>query len=455
MQENIFKAYDIRGIYPTELDEKIAVLIAQAFVNFLSQKLNKQATALKIALGRDVRLASKPLVDTMIKVFLDNGLLIEDLGLISTNDYYFTLGKYEYDGGIMVTASHNPPEYGGCKMAYKQAREDKEFIFVSGKELLIEVKKVNDPVSLGVIGKILEKDIFNDHLEHVLSFVDINNIKPLKIVVDTGNGMNMMMVERIFQKLSCQLIPLFFELDGSFPNRLPNPLAEHAADKISTKIKEVKADLGIMFDVDGDRMFLLDEQGNFLRGDVTILLLAKVLLAKYPGAGIAYNLICSHSVKDLVKQWGGRPIRSEVGYMNLARHMKEDGGVMSGEVSGHFAFKDNFYSDNAFIAMLLALEAISTDGRKLSEITKDFVLYHKNDELNLAVVDIPSALAKIRTKYQANILDEMDGITAEFSDWWFNVRASNTEPLLRITVEANSQDLLTKKTDELAALINS
>lgn len=452
MQENIFKAYDIRGIYPTELDEKTVALIARAFVNFLSQKLNKQASALKIALGRDVRMASKPLADTIIKVFLDSGLLVEDLGLISTNDFYFASGNYDYDGGIMITASHNPSEYGGFKMTYKQQGS---FTFISGKELLIEVKKINDSVSLGLTGKILEKDIFNDHLQHVLSFVDISNIKPLKIVVDTGNGMNMMMVEKIFQKLPCQLIPLFFELDGSFPNRPPNPLAEHATDKISTKIKEVKADLGIMFDVDGDRIFLLDEQGNFLRGDVTILLLAKVLLAKYPGAGIAYNLICSHSVKDLVKQWGGRPIRSEVGYMNLARHMKEDDGVMSGEVSGHFAFKDNFYSDNAFIAMLLTLESISIDGRKLSEITRDFVLYHKNDELNLTVADIQSALAKIRAQYQANILDEMDGITAEFDTWWFNVRASNTEPLLRITVEANSQDLLTQKTAELVALINS
>ncbi len=452
MQENIFKAYDIRGIYPTELDEKTAVLIAQAFVNFLSQKLNKQADTLKIALGRDVRMASQPLTDAIVKVFLDNGLLVEDLGLISTNDYFFALGNYDYDGGIMVTASHNPPAYGGFKMAYKQQNS---FTFISGKELLVAVKKINDSVNFGLTGKILAKEIFNDHLQHVLSFVDISNIKPLKIVVDTGNGMNMMMVEKIFQKLPCQLIPLFFELDGSFPNRAPNPLTEGAHDKISAKIREAQADLGIMFDVDGDRMFLLDEQGNFLRGDVTIILLAKVLLVKYPGAGIAYNLICSHSVKDLVKQWGGRPIRSEVGYMNLARHMKEEDGVMSGEVSGHFAFKDNFYSDNAFIAMLLALEAISVDGRKLSAIVKDFILYHKNDELNLTVADIPAALSKIRTNYQANILDEIDGITAEFDTWWFNVRASNTEPLLRITVEAHNQELLQTKTAELVALINS
>ena len=210
-----------------------------------------------------------------------------------------------------------------------------------------------------------------------------------------------------------------------------------------------------MFDVDGDRMFLVDEQGNLLRGDVTILLLAKVLLAKYPGAGIAYNLICSHSVKDLVSAWGGKPIRSEVGYMNLARHMKESGGVMSGEVSGHFAFKDNFYSDNAFIAMLLALEAISMDTRKVSEIAKDFVLYHKNEELNLSVADIPAALDKIRTTYHVNILDEIDGITVEFDTWWFNVRASNTEPLLRITVEANTPDLLKEKTEELRQIIGA
>jgi phosphomannomutase len=452
MEKSIFKAYDIRGIYPSDLNEETAKFIAQAFVNFLSKKLNKKSTDLKIVLGRDIRKASGGLSEAIIKVFLDNGLMIDNLDLISTNDYFFALGKYDYDGGIMVTASHNPPAYGGFKMAYKQ---NDDFHFISGKDLLSEVEKISELKSFDLAGQELAKNIFADHLKHVLSFVDLQNIKPLKIVVDTGNGMNVLMMEKILEVLPCKVTPLFFELDSNFPNRPPNPLAENATEKIAAKIKEVQADLGLMFDVDGDRMFLVDEQGNLLRGDVTILLLAKVLLAKYPGAGIAYNLICSHSVKDLITAWGGKPIRSEVGYMNLARHMKESGGVMSGEVSGHFAFKDNFYSDNAFIAMLLALEAISLDTRKVSEIAKDFVLYHKNEELNLSVADIPSALAKIRKCYQENILDEIDGITVEFDSWWFNVRASNTEPLLRITVEANTPDLLKEKTEELRQIIGA
>lgn len=452
MEKSIFKAYDIRGIYPTDLNEEAAQFIAQAFVNFLSQKLNKKPSDLKIALGKDIRLASEPLARAVTKVLLDNGLLIDDLDLISTNDYFFALGNYDYDGGIMVTASHNPPAYGGFKMAYKQGND---FVFISGKELLVEVEKISVLPVLNLNGQVAKKNIFDDHLKHVLSFVDLQKIKPLKIVVDAGNGMNVMMLEKIFKILPCQITPLFFDLDASFPNRPPNPLAENASEKIAAKIKEVKADFGIMFDVDGDRMFLLDEQGNFLRGDVTLLLLAKVLLAKHPGAGIAYNLICSHSVKDLVKAWGGRPIRSEVGYMNLARHMKTEGGVMSGEVSGHFAFKDNFYSDNAFIAMLLALETISIDGRQLSEIAKEFVLYHKNEELNLTIADIPAALDKLRAKYHTNILDEIDGITVEFEDWWFNIRPSNTEPLLRITVEAATANLLAAKTAELVSLIQS
>ncbi len=452
MEKSIFKAYDIRGIYPSDLNEETARFIAQAFVNFLTQKLNKKSIDLKIVLGRDIRKASGGLSEAIIKVFLDNGLVIDNLDLISTNDYFFALGKYDYDGGIMVTASHNPPAYGGFKMAYKQ---NNNFHFISGKELLLEVEKISELKSFSLAGQEVAKNIFADHLQHVLSFVDLKNIKPLKIVVDTGNGMNALMMEKILEVLPCKVTPLFFELDSNFPNRPPNPLAENATEKIASKIKEVQADLGVMFDVDGDRMFLLDEQGNLLRGDVTILLLAKVLLAKYPGAGIAYNLICSHSVKDLVTAWGGKPIRSEVGYMNLARHMKESGGVMSGEVSGHFAFKDNFYSDNAFIAMLLALETISIDGRQVSEIAKDFVLYHKNEELNLTIADIPAALDKIRTKYQANILDEIDGITVELADWWFNVRASNTEPLLRITVEANTPELLKDKTAEVLSLVQN
>jgi len=476
---DIFKSYDIRGIYPSDINEETAQHIAHAFVNVVSAKLNKPVNKLKIAVGRDNRVASEPLIKAAVEVLLNNGAKVEDLGLISTNDYYFALGFYKYDGGMMATASHNPSEYGGFKMAALDTKVENSFEFISGKELLIEVKKIESlPEFAETRGELVKKDIFTDHLKHIFSFVDLAKIKPFKIVADTGGGMTGLMIPKIFEKLPGKLIHIFGELDSTFASRPPNPLTEGAWQKCSEKVLAEKADLGLMFDVDGDRLFLIDEQGHFIKGDMTLLLLAKSMLAKYPGMGIVYNLICSHSVKDLVAEWGGQPIRSEVGYMNLARHMREQDGIMSGEVSGHFAFKGNFYSDNAFVALVLALQTISEDGRPLSEIIKDYDLYAKGPEINLRVENISEKLDQIRGFYQENILDEIDGITVEFNNspkvdadaslqgthevlskantsWWFNVRASNTEPLLRVTVEAGSQEELKKHQEEVLAVINN
>ncbi|MDO8569811.1 MAG: phosphomannomutase/phosphoglucomutase [bacterium] len=453
LNQSIFKSYDIRGIYPAEINEEAAQYIAQALVNLITVKLNKPVGQLKIAVGRDNRAASEPLIKAVIEVLLNNGVSVDDLGLISTNDYYFVMGCYGYDAGLMATASHNPAEYGGFKMTIFDTKLANSFEFISGKALLEEVNKVASLVKAEAAGVLNQKDLSAEHLEHIFSFVDLNKIKPLKVVADTGGGMTSLMIPKIFAKLPCELIPIFSELDSTFSSRPPNPLTEGASQACAEKVVAEKADLGIMFDVDGDRFFLIDERGNFIRGDMTLLLLAKVMLAKNPGAGIVYNLICSHSVKDLVAKWGGRPIRSEVGYMNLARHMRQEGGLMSGEVSGHFAFKDNFYSDNAFVALVLALQTISEDGRPLSQIIKDYDLYAKGAELNLQVENIPEKLEKIRAYYQENILDEMDGITVEFADWWFNVRASNTEPLLRITVEAKTVEELKKHQAEILEII--
>ncbi len=455
LDTSIFKSYDFRGIYPQEMNEQAINLIAQAYLKFLSAKTKKPIKDLTLVLCRDVRISSKSIADEALKIFRKYGATVYDLGLQSINDYYFAVGRYRYDGGFMATASHNPPEYGGCKLAYCSLEHQDSISFVSGKELYQYMQELEFPISDEEIeGKYEEKNIFPEHLEHILSFVDLKEIKPLKIVVDTGNGMNGLMVPRIFAKLPCELIHLFSDLDGSFPNRPPNPLTKGASDKLAAKIKEVRADLGFICDVDGDRVNIVDERGQFYRGDLVLLPMAKAILKKHPGAGIVYNLICSHSVRDLIKEWGGRPIRSEVGYMNLARHMREEGGIMSGEVSAHFAFKDNYYADNAFIAMVLILQAVSQDGRPVSEIMKDYNIYHKSEELNFVVDDRDLELDKFRNHYRENILDEIDGITVEFKDWWFNVRPSGTEPLLRLTVEANSKKLLKEKIEELESLID-
>ncbi|PIR06150.1 MAG: phosphomannomutase/phosphoglucomutase [Candidatus Komeilibacteria bacterium CG11_big_fil_rev_8_21_14_0_20_36_20] len=456
MESKIFKAYDIRGIYPIELNEETARLIAQTFLKILSQQLNKPIKDLKISICRDARQSSEPLMNVVRETFLEYGVAVDDFNLISINDFYFSVGYYKYDGGIMATASHNPSEYGGFKMVMLNPEDKASIEFISGQELYVELTKLNFPLNdQKVEGKLQKKDLKKDYLKNLLSSADIKKIKPLKVVVDTGNGMMGLLIPELFKNLPCELIHLFPELDSNFPNRPPNPLEPGASNKLAQKVLEEKADLGVIFDVDGDRMFLVDEKGNFLRGDMVLLLLAKSMLHLHPGAGIAYNLICSHAVKDLVAKWGGRPIRSEVGYLNLARHMREQGGVMSGEVSGHFAFKDNYYADSGFIALLLALQAISMDGRKLSEMIKDFTLYSRADELNIQVQDINAELDKIKNKYRDNILDEIDGITVEFPDWWFNVRPSNTEPLLRITVEANSAVEVKKHQQEIMDIINS
>ncbi|MFA6304496.1 MAG: phosphomannomutase/phosphoglucomutase [Patescibacteria group bacterium] len=452
LNPNIFKAYDIRGVYPSEINEEIAGQIAQAYLSVLSIKSNKPIKDLKIVLASDNRLGSAKIIKSALDTFLSYGVSVIDIGLVSINDYYFAVGNYDFDAGIMATASHNPAEYSGFKLAIKN---NGAVEFLSGVALYQEMVKMTFPLATQKIsGQLENKDVSQDHLNHIFSFIDLSKIKPFKIVVDTGNGMNGLLIPKIFKQLPGQLIHLFAELDGSFPNRAPNPLLPGAFEICAAKILETHADFGVMFDVDGDRIFLLDETGNLIRGDIGLLLLAKPMLAKFPGSGIAYNLICSHAVKDLVTKWGGRPIRSEVGYMNLARHIREDDGIMSGEVSGHYAFRDNFNADNAFIALLLAMQTISTDGRPLSEIVKDYQLHVRGDELNFKVDDIPDKLEKIREHYQKNILDEMDGITVEFDDWWVNVRPSNTEPLLRITVEAANQEELKKRQEEVLKVIN-
>lgn len=455
MDSGIFKSYDIRGIYPSQLDEDGANKIAQAFLKLVSDNLKKPINRLRVAVCQDNRKSSQPLMDEVIKVFLEYGVEVDNLGILSINDYYFGVGNYKYDAGIMATASHNPPEYGGFKMTIMNTEYDDSIDFISGKALYEYVEKLSFPIDDEKSeGRLRDKDVMQDHLHHILSFVDVGKIKPLKVVADMGNGMMGKIIPELMRKLPINFVPLFAEPDGNFPNRPPNPLTANAHAKLAAKILEVGADFGAIFDVDGDRMFLVDEAGNFVRGDMVLCLLAKPMLEKNPGAGIAYNLICSHAVKDLVTKWGGRAIRSEVGYKNLARHMREQNGIMSGEVSAHFAFAKNFYADSGPIALSLAIQTISEDGRPLSEIIKDYQLYHKSDEMNFVVEDINVELDKFRQKYQANILDEIDGITVEFEDWWFNVRPSNTEPLLRVTAEANTKELLDEKIKELISLID-
>ncbi len=438
MNDNIFKAYDVRGIYPTELDETAATAIGRVVANVIAGG--------RVVVGRDMRLSSLSLHQALIKGLMAGGIKVEDIELVSIDAVYYAMGKYNYDAGIMVTASHNPPEYNGFKMVRKNLK------WIRGQDLkgLVRQKLADKPG-----GGLEQRDIWDDFIAHLLSFVDIKTLKPLKVVVDAGNGMAGLVMPKLAASLPVQIEPLFFELDGSFPNRPSNPLLPGASEAIKQKVTDIKADLGVMFDGDTDRVFLIDEVGNFVPADITLLLLAREFLRREPGAAIAYNLICSRSVPELIRQWGGEPVRSAVGYVNVSETAHQHNAVMGGELSAHYSFRENYYYDSGFITFLIVLELLSREGRVLSAIVKEYSKYAKSPEVNLSVKNGGQIIRQLKVKYRDAKLDEVDGITIEYLDWWCNVRPSNTEPLLRLTVEAKTAELLNIKKDELINYIKS
>lgn len=441
IKQKIFKSYDIRGIYPDDLNKETAYLVGQAFANLTKAK--------KVVMGRDMRLGSPELAKKVIDGLTSQGVDVDDIGLVPIDAVYFATGKFEYDGGIMITASHNPKEYNGLKMVIK----DKNGIdWIRGIELynFLNDKTFRPQQKQGTTKEI---EIVPDFLDHILSFVDTNKIKPFKIVVDAGNGMAGKIMPLLFKQLPCKLIALNFELDGNFPGHPSNPLLPESQVQIKEAVIKEKADFGIIMDGDTDRLFFVTEKGDFINADVTLLILAKYFLEHNPGAGIAYNVICSKSVPEKIKEWGGRPLRSPVGFVNLAKTMKEKNGIMSGELSAHYAFRDNYYADSGFIAFVILLMLISEENKRLSEIIKGLSPYFKGDEINIEVDNIPEVITKVKEEYSDGQQDELDGITVEYSNWWLNVRPSNTEPLLRITVEGDTKDVFEQKQEELVEFV--
>ncbi len=438
---SIFKSYDIRGIYSLDLNEEVAYKIGRAFVKYTGAE--------KVAVGRDMRISSPILFKWLAKGITAQGANVYNLGEVATECLYFTVGHKGYDAGIMITASHNPKEYNGFKMIKKTAGK---INVVRGKDMIKTIEEANLP-EVGRKGKIENINIWPDYLENVFSFIDANKIKPFRVVVDAGNGMAGKVIPLLAKKLSVEIISLNFNLDGNFPAHPSNPLAEGSADQIKETIIEEKADFGFMFDGDADRIFLVDELGNFIKGDITILLLAKYLLEKNSGKGVAYNLICSRAVPEFIKKWGGRPVRTKVGFVNIRKGIMENDGIMGGEVSGHYSFRDNFYFDSGFIAFLILLQIISKSEKKVSEMVKELSPYAKTNEINFKVEDKKTILNRVKEKYSDGKQDYLDGITVEYDNWWFNVRPSQTEPFLRLTIEADNEQLLEEKKKELTAFI--
>lgn len=437
---NIFKAYDIRGIYPDDVNEETTYKIGQAFVKYTKAK--------RVVVGQDCRLSSPFLFKSITRGITSQGADVYNIGQVSTDCLYFAVGKYGYEGGIMITASHNPKEYNGFKMIKEGAAVIRG---IEIKEIIFKPNFFKTPRH----GMIKDLNIWQDYLTHIFSFINVNKIKVFKVVVDAGNGMAGKVMSFLVPRLPITIIPLNFDLDGNFPVHSPNPLAEGVTKQIRRKVLKEKADFGFIFDGDADRIFLIDEQGNSVRGDITLLLLAKYFLKKNPGAGITYNAVCSKAVPEFIKKWKGKPIRTPVGFVNIRDGMIKNGGVLGGELSGHYCFKDNFYSDSGFIAFLILLQIISENRRKLSEIIAELSPYTKSSEINFEVKQKEAILNEIKKRYSDGRQDYLDGITVEYDDWWFNIRPSQTEPILRLTIETRNKRLLKEKKKELIKIINS
>jgi phosphomannomutase len=438
----IFKAYDIRGTYPDQLNEEAAYRIGTAFVQYLGCK--------NVVVGRDMRLSSSALFEHLARGITDAGCDVTDIGLCSTDGMYFTVGKFGYQAGIMITASHNPGEYNGFKMCREEA------IPLSGESGLSQIREIvlrGDFKPAPHKGKITPKDVTEPYIRHVLSFIDTKRIKPCKIVVDAGNGMAGMLTPKLFEHLPGQVVPMFFELDGSFPNHPASPIEPENIAPLRKRVPQEKADLGVAFDGDADRMFVVDEKGKVLGGDIVTALVTKNLLQKETGAIILYNLICSKTVPRLIEESGGKPIRTRVGHALIKPLMKKHNAVFGGEHSGHFYFRENYFADSALIALVVCLELFSEENKPVSELVREIDPYFRSGEINSRVEDIPGKLKQLQDAFSDGKLDHLDGITVEYPDWWFNVRPSNTEPLLRLNLEASSPSLLEEKTGQVLEVI--
>jgi phosphomannomutase len=379
------------------------------------------------------------------------GLDVLDLGEISTDALYFGSGRYE-SPGAMFTASHNPARYNGLKLCRERAAP------IGADSGLQDIKKFAAEPSLRTgtpvhKGRRTEGDIIGEYAEHCRSFVDAGVLKPLKVAIDAGNGMAGKTVPVVFEKLPLEVTPLFFELDGTFPNHPANPIEAENLRSLQQSVLDNGCDLGIAFDGDADRIFLIDETGRPVSGSTTTALVAERLLKKNPGETILYNLICSWSVPEIVKENGGVPVRTRVGHSFIKEVMADTGAIFGGEHSGHYYFRDNFRADSGMIAALLVLETLSLRSEPLSEILSSFERYAASGEINSEVKDQDAAIEKLAAKYPDAEQDRIDGLTVQFDDWWFNCRASNTEPLLRLNLEARTQELMERKRDEVLSII--
>ena len=449
LNPDIFKAYDVRGTYPDQIHEDGARAIGAAYAAYLK--------ATRIGVGRDMRLSSPALAQAFIDGATSQGADVVDYGMIPTDMMYFAVASDGLDGGVQVTASHNPKQYNGMKMVRREAFPLSGEAGISDIREMIKADTI--PPAASHRGQVSHRDVLVAYVEHVMGFIDPRAIKPFNVVLDAGSGMGGLVAPKLFERLPCRTTRLCFEIDGRFPNHEANPLIEENRADIVAEVVKQKADIGIAWDGDADRCFFIDGTGEFISGDFITALLAEAFLMKAPGSTIIYDLRASYAVKDVVARDGGTSLMNRVGHAFFKARMRETNAVFGGEVTGHYYFRDNFYADNGFIPALLILELMSKKGLSLHQLLeplrkKYFISGEINTKLK-SMSEVPAKLDAIRGRYKDGHQYELDGVSVEYPDWHFNVRPSNTEPLLRLNLEATTESMMAAKRGEVLGLIRS
>jgi phosphomannomutase len=452
---DIFKAYDIRGLYGEQIDEDVAEAVGRAFARVLSGLAAKPAAELRVGLGRDMRLTAPALAARYRAGLVAEGAHVVDAGMVGTEMLYWLVGSRELDGGLMCTASHNPKAYTGAKLVERGA------VALSGEAGIGDIRRAIE-AGLGETpshppGSFEEVDVYADFQRDALKFIDPVAVKPLKVVVDGGNGMAGPMAGPLLERLGLDLVTTYWEPDGEFPDHEPNPLLEENRRFIVDKVRAERADLGIAWDGDADRCFFIDGTGRFVDGDFLTALLAESILEKQPGADILYDVRASRAVPDLVERLGGRPHVNRVGHAFFKRRMRDEGAAFAGEVSGHYYFRDFYNADSGTIPALLILELVSKRGATLAELLEPLrSRYFISGEINSEVSDQQAKMDELERRYADGRISELDGVSVDYDDWHFNVRPSNTEPLLRLNLESLvSRDDMERRRDEVLDLIRS
>ncbi|MFH1291801.1 MAG: phosphomannomutase/phosphoglucomutase [bacterium] len=448
--KQIFKAYDIRGIYPKELDEDIAYRVGQAYAELIKAEVKKEE--ITVVIGHDMRNSSPSLKKEVVRGVIDQGVNVVEIGLASTPTFYFAVAKYGYDGGLQVSASHNPGEYNGFKITRARAVP---ISGTSGIKEIAEMVEKNEFVASVKKGQVQERDdILSEQIKIALTYVDISKIKPLKIVVDTANAMGAPLIEELFKYLPCELVKMYFELDGSFPNHEADPFKDENNLDLQKKVLEVGADLGIALDGDADRLFIIDNKGKTIEPAMLRGILSKVFLRQYPGAKICYDIRPGRITIDMIEQAGGVPVITSVGHSLVKEKAQEVGAVFAGESSGHFYLKMPYgFFDATDIMILKLLQEFSESGQSVSEFTAPLYRYFHSGEINFEVDDKQAVSDRLQEKYGDHLKYNFDGLSFEFDDFWFNVRASNTENKVRLNLEAVSQQVMEEKTKEVSGVI--